>query len=58
VGTHDSKGADRDSEQRRATHMPNSKFNREEKRAIASGLTVYISWWSMDASTGAKISGY
>jgi len=42
VGTHDSKGADRDSEQRRATHMPNSKFNKEEKRAIASGLTAYV----------------
>lgn len=42
MGTHDSKGADRDSEQRRATHMPNSKFNKEEERAMASGSTTYV----------------
>jgi hypothetical protein len=46
VGTHDCKGTDRDSEQRRATHMPNSKFNKEEERAIASELTANVALYN------------
>jgi len=41
VGTHISKGAVRDSEQRKAIHMPNSMLNKEEKRALLSELPEY-----------------